>query len=1055
MKKFTLIILAILICSISYLQAQVAINTTGLPPDNSAMLDVASETSGVLIPRMTIVQRDAISSPATGLMIYQIDNTPGFYYFDGTLWKLIGGADFSNGGEAGGADRTLGNTDNYALGFKTNDATRLHITNNGNVGVGTTTPDATFHVSGDDGVLFGGSFGNGTPLYLGGGTKMMWYPIKSAFRAGTADDTQWDDTNIGNYSIASGRNTIASGEYSVAMGFANLASGSWAVALGDMTTASGDGSTALGDKTTASGHGCTAIGDNTTANGWIATALGGSTLASGDYSTAMGSNTTAGGESSTAMGSGTTASGVYSTAIGHETISSEYASVAMGQSSEASGFASFAMGNMSVASGGNSVAMVNSIASGASSVAIGEGVKAESPNSIAVGAYNIGGGNPTEWIWTDPIFEIGCGPGEEWRTNAMTVLKNGNVGIGTTTPDEYLHVAGNMRLDGIFVDDNGDGGLAGQILSSTETGTDWINASGGGDFSNGGEAEDADRTLGNTDNYSLGLITNNTTRLHITDNGNVGIGTNNPQDILQIVGGNARIGEVTDDDGSTAGYGDRLYFSGGDDWPPWDSDNSDPLWIARFNVDDNESELRVGIGDDDWGSDKFVVGIESGSGWDPHMAVLGTGHVGIGTMNPAAHLTVTSNDSLKWMQDNLLLTSSIGQPTFRLDQTADTTSLGFQLRQVGEILVIERRQDINTVNGMMVFDYENKNIFSYLPVEIDNYAGYASTKPLLRLEHFESPTTDYLQVASHDSVKGDILTIDSSGNLGIGTATPAGILDIAGEYHFPATDGNSGQVLKTDGSGVLSWATANGDFSNGGEAGGADRTLGNTDNYALSFKTNNSSHLKIQSDGGIRMDGNLGIFTDPSDASHINKSIQLYASGTYSNPYLKISGHNSAYIYLESRRTSTTSGKTWSIASGGGSTTDLDKFFIYNGDDGYCFTIRDGGNVGIQELNPVSRLVIKAAGSTSSTSALNIKDVSDNSLFYVRDDGNVGIGTTTPAAKLDIVGSTGYNQLRMRTSYTPTGTSDTNGNSGDIAWDDSYVYIKTSTGWKRSALSTW
>ena len=69
--------------------------------------------------------------------------------------------------------------------------------------------------------------------------------------------------------------------------------------------------------------------------------------------------------------------------------------------------------------------------------------------------------------------------------------------------------------------------------------------------------------------------------------------------------------------------------------------------------------------------------------------------------------------------------------------------------------------------------------------------------------------------------------------------------------------------------------------------------------------------------------------------------------------------------------------------------------------------------------------------------------------------GNVGIGTTTPTAKLDVNGSTGYNQLRLRTAYTPTGTSDANGNVGDITRDDNYVYVKTSAGWKRASLTTW
>lgn len=44
--------------------------------------------------------------------------------------------------------------------------------------------------------------------------------------------------------------------------------------------------------------------------------------------------------------------------------------------------------------------------------------------------------------------------------------------------------------------------------------------------------------------------------------------------------------------------------------------------------------------------------------------------------------------------------------------------------------------------------------------------------------------------------------------------------------------------------------------------------------------------------------------------------------------------------------------------------------------------------------------------------------------------------------------------IRISTTYTPTSTSDSNGNAGSMTWDDSYVYIKTSAGWKRASLST-
>jgi len=50
--------------------AQVGISTDNSAPDSSALLDVKSSTKGILVPRMTRVQRNAISSPAEGLMVY-------------------------------------------------------------------------------------------------------------------------------------------------------------------------------------------------------------------------------------------------------------------------------------------------------------------------------------------------------------------------------------------------------------------------------------------------------------------------------------------------------------------------------------------------------------------------------------------------------------------------------------------------------------------------------------------------------------------------------------------------------------------------------------------------------------------------------------------------------------------------------------------------------------------------------------------------------------------------------------------------------------------------
>ncbi len=68
--------------------AQIAINTDGIDPDASAMLDVSSTDKGILIPRMTTMQRTNISSPATGLLVY--DTTTGsFWYFGNGGWNEI------------------------------------------------------------------------------------------------------------------------------------------------------------------------------------------------------------------------------------------------------------------------------------------------------------------------------------------------------------------------------------------------------------------------------------------------------------------------------------------------------------------------------------------------------------------------------------------------------------------------------------------------------------------------------------------------------------------------------------------------------------------------------------------------------------------------------------------------------------------------------------------------------------------------------------------------------------------------------------------------------
>lgn len=95
MKNLFLLPALLIIGFFQAVQAQNTFPTNGaagigtLTPAASSLLEINSTTKGVLLPRMTKTQREAIASPVEGLLIYQTNNQPGFYYYDGSAWKSV------------------------------------------------------------------------------------------------------------------------------------------------------------------------------------------------------------------------------------------------------------------------------------------------------------------------------------------------------------------------------------------------------------------------------------------------------------------------------------------------------------------------------------------------------------------------------------------------------------------------------------------------------------------------------------------------------------------------------------------------------------------------------------------------------------------------------------------------------------------------------------------------------------------------------------------------------------------------------------------------------
>ncbi|MBS1603825.1 MAG: tail fiber domain-containing protein [Bacteroidetes bacterium] len=134
MKRIVLICCVCCCFMVSFAQ-NVGIGTTA--PDNSAKLDIQSTARGLLIPSMTQSQVYAIPAPATGLLLFQTDHTPGFYYNAGTPaapswqpvssaagptdWKLTG-----NGGTDAATD-FVGTADNKPFLFRINNVTAGYL----------------------------------------------------------------------------------------------------------------------------------------------------------------------------------------------------------------------------------------------------------------------------------------------------------------------------------------------------------------------------------------------------------------------------------------------------------------------------------------------------------------------------------------------------------------------------------------------------------------------------------------------------------------------------------------------------------------------------------------------------------------------------------------------------------------------------------------------------------------------------------------------------------------------------------------------------------------
>lgn len=129
--------------------AQVGIGTTD--PHASSILELSSTTSGLLIPRVTTTQMSAISSPATGLVVYNTTESC-IYFYTGSAWQSTCSSTSNYWNTAGNSSLTtshfLGSTDATHLYFRTDNTQRMILNSSGNLGIGVASPSNALTVAG-------------------------------------------------------------------------------------------------------------------------------------------------------------------------------------------------------------------------------------------------------------------------------------------------------------------------------------------------------------------------------------------------------------------------------------------------------------------------------------------------------------------------------------------------------------------------------------------------------------------------------------------------------------------------------------------------------------------------------------------------------------------------------------------------------------------------------------------------------------------------------------------------------------------------------------------
>ncbi len=637
--------------------------------DPSAMLDVKSLTKGLLVPRLTATQRNAIASPATGLLVFDTD-VDKFYFYDGAEWdnlsaegiwlvsgdnlylsdenKRVGiGVSNVNSKLEVKADASFGVNDTlfvvkdnagYPVFAVFPDGAKVFVdqTTKGKIGgfavSGRTSTKFTeedyFHITPDSARIYINESAKGK---IGGfavsGRTSTKGSLKDYFNISGETSTEVIDPSeprvlwypnkeaflVGRVLV---EHSDSVGQNSIATGYESKAVGDWSQALGYNSIARGNYSTAIGKNALANGINSFAFGNQTYALNNDAIAIGSGAEATGEFSFAFGSTgiDTLGNPTT----NNTVASGLYSYSFGLGASSSNIGSMSFGANSIASGKFSLAFGLSAEASGSYALAIGRkSLAIGGGSVALGYLNKTTGGYSLAAGLSSTASGYGSVAIGVNNVASgtksLALGEGSRAGGYASVAIGKDSEALGDNSVVFGLYNEGSAEESYIFGKYSGDANKPGSFIFNTNGNKNGLYPS--KPYQMNFKAENGFRFFADDD--TLENVSVNIQPL----TGNLGIGIFEPNEIAKLhVVGNDTLGQViiapnTASSGKNSGI---------------------------FLAEDDDATFGMGLKYDGNTNYLLIYGKSSSTIYGPHLAISrgSSTLVGIGTDSPDKTLTV-------------------------------------------------------------------------------------------------------------------------------------------------------------------------------------------------------------------------------------------------------------------------------------------------------------------------------------------------------------------------------------------------------------------------------